>query len=408
MEHALVDAFRGAMQAAAASLFAAPDRAVTLVHHNDTDGIAAGAILRSSLTRAGFAVENIPLERVHPAFLPAIHRPGRRIILYADLGGQSAEAISRHVREDSRAIILDHHLPAAGEFPRILQVNPELVGIDGDRECAAATAACFFALALDRANEDVAFLALLGALGDHQMAEGRCTGLNALLLETAAQRGDLRPAGTAGAPVWRVRRFQDRTLQETEQLILALAVNGYYRHGADLAVEACLVGPDERTLAFGAETAAIEGDRFAGEMDRIRREGLARQGQILWTDVEGRFYPLGLKAIGLLCDRIIREGAAEGNWYVAGFQRFPRENPYLGPFPGGETKVSFRVTPGMKRAIERGERPDLMRLVPESVRKVGGFAEACHRFTAASTIPEDRKADLVRFLAEAAGPAAGR
>ena len=164
---------------------------ITLVHHNDTDGITAGAILRTSLTRAGFTVENIPIERVHPAFLPAIHTPERRLILYADLGGQSADVISRHIPDGSRVIILDHHLPAAGEFPRLLQVNPEQFGIDGDSECAAAAAACFFALALDGANEDLAALAVLGAVGDHQMAEGRCTGLNAILLETAARRGDL-------------------------------------------------------------------------------------------------------------------------------------------------------------------------------------------------------------------------
>ena len=169
MDSTAVDTFRGAMKAAAASLRDEPCRAITLVHHNDTDGITAGAILRKSLMRAGFQVENIPIERVHPAFLPAIHTPERRLILYADLGGQSADVISRHIREDSRVIILDHHLPAAGEFPRLLQVNPEQFGIDGDSECAAAAVACFFALALDGTNEDLAALAVLGAVGDHQM-----------------------------------------------------------------------------------------------------------------------------------------------------------------------------------------------------------------------------------------------
>ncbi len=163
---------------------------------------------------------------------------------------------------------------------------------------------------------------------------------------------------------------------------------------------ACLNGPDERTLAFGAEMAAIQQDRFSREMDRIRREGLPRKGRIVWTDVGERFYPLGLKAIGLFCEEIIREGLAEGECYVAGFQHFPGENPYLGGFAGKETKVSFRVTPGLKRSIERGERPDLMRLVPGAVRQVGGFAEACHRFAAGCTIPEERMGELVTLLAD--------
>ncbi len=402
MDAIRMEEFREAMKAAAVSLTDGPCRKITLIHHNDTDGITAGAILRKSLIRAGFAVENIPIERVHPAFLPAIHTPERRMILYADLGGQVADVISPYIPDGSRVIILDHHLPAVGEFLRLRQVNPESFGIDGDSECAAATAACFFALALDGGDEDLAALAVLGAVGDHQMEEGRCAGLNALLLDTAARRGDLRPDKADDATDWLFPRFGDRNLREADKLISALAVNGYYRRGADLALEACLNGPDERTLAFSAEMAAIQQDLFGRETIRIHQTGLARNGNIVWTDVEDRLYPLGLKAIGLFCEAIIRDGAAGGDHYVVGFQHFPSENPYLGRFSGRETKVSFRVTPGLKRSIEKGERPDLMRLVPQAVRQVGGFAEACHRFTAACTIPEERKMDLVRLLEDMA------
>lgn len=401
MDESRIEAFRGAMKAAAASLADAP-REITVVHHNDSDGIASGAILRRALMRAGFSVENIPIERVHPAFLPVIHTPGRRLIFYTDLGGQAADVIHRHIPAGSRVIVIDHHLPAAGAFSRLTQVNPENFGIDGDIQCAASAAACFFALALDGVNEDLAALALLGAVGDHQTAGGRFAGLNALLCETAIGRGELRPEGDGDAADFLFPRFANRTLREADRLLLALAVNGYYRRGADLAIEACLNGPDERTEAFAAEMAAIQEDRFSSEMALIRREGLPRQGPIAWTDVGERLHPLGLKAIGLLCEEIIREGLAEGDFYVAGFQRFPDENPYLGPFPGQEAKASFRVTPGLRRSIERGERPDLMQLVPGAVRQVGGFAEACHRFSAACTIPEERRPEFVDLLAERA------
>ncbi len=402
MDAIRLENFREAIRASAASLADAPCREITLIHHNDTDGITAGAILRKSLLRAGFSVENIPIERVHPAFLPAIHTPGRRLVLYADLGGQAADVICRHIQEGSRVIIIDHHLPAAGEFPSLRQVNPEHFGINGDSQCAAAAAACFFALALDCGNEDQAALAVLGAVGDRQMTEGRCEGLNAILLDTAVRRGDLRPYDTGDDAPWLFPRFQARSLREVDHLISALAVNGYYRRGADLALEACMNGPDERALAFSVEMAALQRDRFSREMARIRREGLPREGRIVWTDVGERFYPLGLKAIGLFCEELIRCGAPEGEHYVVGFQRFPERNPYLGGFVGKETKVSFRVTPGLKRSIERGARPDLMRLVPGAVQQVGGFAEACHRFSAACTIPEERTGDLVALLANRA------
>ena len=224
----------------------------------------------------------------------------------------------------------------------------------------------------------------------------------AFCLETAVRRGDLQPDKTDVAAGWLFPRFQDRNLREADRLVIALAVNGYYRRGADLAIAACLNGPDDRTLAFSVETAALQLDRFDREMARIRREGLGCAGEIVWTDVEDRFYPLGLKAIGLFCEAVIREGMADADRYVVGFQRFPGENPYLGRFAGKEMKVSFRVTPGMKRSIERGERPDLMQLVPRAVHRAGGFAEACHRFMAACTIPEERKTDLIRLLADIA------
>jgi len=399
MDPIRLENFREAVRAAAVLLKEAPCREITLVHHNDTDGITAGAILRNSLLRAGFLVENIPIERLHPAFLPAIHTPERRLIVYADLGGQAADVIHRHSREGSRVIIIDHHLPIAGEFPRLRQVNPEQFGISGDSQCSASAAACFFSLALDGKNEDQAALAILGAVGDRQMTKGRCEGLNALLLEAAVRRGELRPHGAGDDATYLFPFFQERSLQEADSLIITLAVNGYYRRGADLALEACMNGPDERIQAFGGEMAAIAQDRFSRETARIRREGLPREGPIVWTDVGDRFHPLGLKAIGLFCEELIRCGAAEAEYYMVGFQRFPGENPYLGGFVGRETKVSFRVTPGLRRSIERDERPDLMRLVPRAARDVGGFADACHRFAAACTIPEGRIEDFVALLA---------
>jgi hypothetical protein len=179
-------------------------------------------------------------------------------------------------------------------------------------------------------------------------------------------------------------------------------VNGYYRRGADLALDLCLEGPDNRIRDFAAEMAEIRRDRFGMELGEIRHVGVARKGRITWVDVKERFFSLGLKAIGLFCEELFREEVVGEEDYVVGFQRFPEENPYLGRFPGQETKVSFRVTPALRRRIESGEKPDLMRLVPDAVRRVGGFAEACHRYSAASTIPEECKEELVRLLAEGA------
>ena len=395
--------FLRTLKEAAALIGSGEDRRITVVHHNDTDGIASGAILRRALERAGFQVENLPIERVHPAFLPAIHAPARRIILYVDLGGQGAGEIARHIREGSRVLILDHHKPGIGGALGLHHVNPEFFGIDGDRECSAATLACLFALELGSGNEDMAPLALVGSEGDHQLPGGRAEGLNLQLLQTALSRGDLRRDPESGAGVYRIPRLQGESLQEVSDWIIALAVNGYYRGGSELALDFCLEGPDRRIRDFAREMGEIQREKFRRELEALGEAGAARETDVSWVDVGPRFHPLGLKAIGLFCEELVRTGGTGKEDYVVGFQSFPRDNPYLGSYDGRETKVSFRVTPALRKRIELGEKPDLMALVPEAAARVGGFAEACHRFSAACTIPEDRIPEFIRIFARGAG-----
>ena len=71
---------------------AGPD--VTLVHHNDADGLTSAAVLQTCLIRAGFSVRRICIERVHPPIVTRIHEQFPSTIFYVDLGGQAAPVIS--------------------------------------------------------------------------------------------------------------------------------------------------------------------------------------------------------------------------------------------------------------------------------------------------------------------------
>ena len=315
-----------------------------MVHHNDTDGTTAGAILRRSLMRRGFAVENLPIERVHPVFLPAIHAPHRRLIIYADLGGQSADAISGHIGEGCRTVILDHHLPEiAGKFPRLIQVNPETFGISGDGECAGATTAWFFSLALDGENEDLSPLGLFsGAVGDHQMTQGRCQGPNGLALERAVARGALQPGGaTAETPRIAFPVFREKTLRRGGPPDPFPGGERLLPRGRRLALAACMDGPDGRISAFSAEMAQIQRERFEREMGRITREtGMGRQGEIARTDVEDRFHPLGLKG-----DRALLRGPHRRRRGGGGEELCGR----LSALPRVKIPISLVPLPGRRR-----------------------------------------------------------
>jgi single-stranded-DNA-specific exonuclease len=137
-------------------------------------------------------------------------------------------------------------------------------------------------------------------------------------------------------------------------------------------------------------------------MERLRLNGISRDGNIQWFDVENRFYPLGLKAIGIFCSEIARTDWVDRDKYIVGFQDVPRENPYLGEFDWDETKASLRVPPDLHRAIAEGLAPPLSEIVPIASEQAGGISDACHRYSAACTVGKKKKAELIRSLANIA------
>jgi single-stranded-DNA-specific exonuclease len=392
-----IEKFMKAQKAAVKHLKNLPHRLASIVHHNDTDGISSGAILKEALGREGFQTENIPIERVHPSFLPRIHTPERKLIFYADLGSQAARLISGKTLEGTSVIILDHHPPFQEDFPNLIQVNPETFGIDGDLQASAAAVAFFWARTLDEKNDDLAYLAVLGAIGDNQILEGRMTGLNQMALEAALGNGMIHPA-PAGPFPFRFPLFKGNWGDQVSREITNLAANGYYRGGAELALAVCLEGPTGESEKFAAKMRELEQDRFRREIERVQSGGIPSEGDIQWVDVADRFYPLGLKAIGIFCEEIGRVKWAYGDKYIVGFQDFPGEVPLLGKFEEEDTKVSMRVPPVLRAEIEKGKKPHLAEILPPAAEEAGGFAEGCHRFAAAGIVPRKRKKELIRAL----------
>jgi hypothetical protein len=377
-----------------------PVRRASIVHHNDTDGIASGGILRRALQRQGFETENLPMERIHPLILPRIHTPERRLILYSDLGGQSGGMIAKYLQLGASTIVLDHHPSFESPAPGLLLVNPETFGIDGDLNCSAATVVFFLAKALCEENEDLAYLGVLGAIGDNQTVNGKLIGLNQLAVRIAQSNGSISLGGSKAGGSYRFALFKEMTGSEVSAFVSELAVSGYYRRGADLAIHVCLEGPSDDAMKFGLEMKKIQEDRFQEEKDRLRTQGIPYEGSVQWVDVEDRFHPLGVKAIGIFCSEISRETWVHKEKYIVGFQDLPKENPYLGKFNWQDAKVSMRVPPQLHREIEKGSRPDLTQILPAAAEKAEGFADACHRYSAACTLPKKNKSKLIRFLGE--------
>ena len=119
---------------------------------------------------------------------------------------------------------------------------------------------------------------------------------------------------------------------------------------------------------------------------------------IQWFHVEDRFKPMGVKMIGVFCDAIKKMDFISPDKYIAGFQIIPNEVPGFGKIDINQAKISMRIPPPMEEEIRSGRRMGLNRLLPEATEKLGGFSDACHSLTAATTIDIGKEKQLIEEM----------
>ena len=130
---------------------------VEIYGHHDADGIAAASIMVHALIREEIQVRLRILPRINPSDISS----GNATVL-CDFGSGFSD-----LSDD--VMVIDHHIP---QFEGEYHVNPRLEGIDGDLELSASGAAYTVAQHIGD-NRDLAGLALLGIIGDHQAIQGQ-------------------------------------------------------------------------------------------------------------------------------------------------------------------------------------------------------------------------------------------
>ena len=151
----MLAALKEAMSCAADALSARSAGEITLFHHNDTDGLCSGAILLRALTRAGYHVKRICLEKPYPGVLEKVFRAEGRVFVFADFAGRIAPHLAALNRNRNLVLVLDHHAAAPIEAPElhgVYNLDPELYGLKGDRDISASVTCFLFARMLDGAN----------------------------------------------------------------------------------------------------------------------------------------------------------------------------------------------------------------------------------------------------------------
>ncbi|MFW6181995.1 MAG: phosphoesterase, partial [Spirochaetota bacterium] len=150
---------------------------------------------------------------------------------------------------------------------------------------------------------------------------------------------------------------------------------------------------------------AVRDEAFTRETSRLRQGGLIRAPHVQWFHVEDRFEPMGVKMIGVFCDLVKKMDFIDPRKYLAGFQAIPARVPGFGDIPMDQVKISMRVPPALENPIREGRIPGLDVLLPEATSRLGGFSDACHSLTAATTV--QRGAEQ-RLIAELEGLLAGQ
>jgi len=381
-----------------------PKKEVQIFHHNDSDGLSSGAILTRAFERAGFGVQRFCLEKPYPALLQIVYQQEGEIIVFADFAGRIAPMLSDLNRGRNLTLILDHHVAEASTDPKVHNLDPDLYGLKGDRDISGSTTCYLFAHTLDPANNDLAYIAAIGAVGDEFFVDGCLVSENRDVTLEAVQQGNMEIREQEVGERYYLNTPRGQVpCDEFGAYLDTLGAAGYYQNGPDMGVKVCLEGTTEDSDRMLKELKSVQARAFEEELKRIQSGALIKTDHIQWFKVENRFKPMGVKMIGVFCDAIKNSDYVDYDKYVAGFQVIPNEIPGFGSIQMSDVKISMRVSSFMEEEIRSGRAMGLNILLPEATNKLGGFSDACHSLTAATTVAIGKEEQLIEEMEKILG-----
>ncbi len=169
---------------------------VLIVTHIDADGISAGAIAYMTLERLGKERRIVFEKKITDETVSMVDSAPEDLVWICDLGSGYLSEFHR-----TGIVVTDHHVPDSkwrrkqtvlDDFSQIHHINPHCYGMDGSYEVCGAGMTYLLSKEIDHSNIDMAYLAVVGAVGDFQDSnESRLVGLNREILRDAQAHGDL-------------------------------------------------------------------------------------------------------------------------------------------------------------------------------------------------------------------------
>jgi len=169
---------------------------VLVVTHIDADGIASGGIASATLSRLGKKYKIAFEKKITEDTIAMINGSTEDIVWICDLGSAYLSEFKR-----PEIIVTDHHVPdpewvsrqtSIEDFDNVHHLNPHTYGISGSYEVCGAGMTYLLSKAIDPDNKDLAYLAVVGAVGDLQdNRESKLIGYNRAILLEAVSEGDI-------------------------------------------------------------------------------------------------------------------------------------------------------------------------------------------------------------------------
>jgi len=360
-----------------------------LLHHNDSDGLTSGAILYSAFKREGYDVKKFSLEKPYPDVLKKLFDENSgKIIVFADFAGKIAPMLSEFNRSRNLVLVLDHHrAEPVIDDDTVLNLDPDLYGLKGDRDISASVVCYLFAKELNPLNEDLVHIAAFGGIADFYYLDEDVHSFNRECLEDACAIGLMRIDYKEGKERFIIRLGEKEVdVVGFYPLLDTLGGVGFYDKGPEKGIDLLLNGLTDSCIEEINNLTSVKEKIFSAEISRLKDKDYNETEDIIWFDVKDRFRPMGVKMIGVFCEEIVESDYIDQSKYLAGFQRIPDSVPGFGELKMGQTKVSMRTSALLSKKIMDKKIPGLNDFLPEATLNLGGFADACHSIAAATTI----------------------
>jgi RecJ-like exonuclease len=163
-----VDAFRRAASENGISLkeLAKQKASILMLGYIDADGIASMGVLARALAQNDGIFTSRAVTDVNPHLLQEVAKEGFDFYLFCEVGSGHVPLIEEHLK--GKYLLVDHHQITDEERgnPHVFNVNS--YGFDGARELSGAGLSYYLASNMVSGARSMAWLAVVGALGDRQ------------------------------------------------------------------------------------------------------------------------------------------------------------------------------------------------------------------------------------------------